>query len=308
MTKHGTISTVEKGSIAEQAGIEKGDVLLSVNGQNIIDIFDYRFLVADEKILVCIEKPDGQVWEIDIEKDQYEDIGLEFDPPIIDRERSCRNKCIFCFIDQLPESMRDTLYFKDDDARLSFLTGNYVTLTNTSDEELERIIKYKLSPVNISVHATDPDIRCKMMNNKFAGKIMNQIAHLTENNITVNCQLVICEGINDGDVMVQSIEDLAVLYPGVNSISVVPVGLTGHREKLFSLQPFDKEEALEIIHRVSALQNRYLKEKGSRIVFCADELYVIAGIENPGYDAYETFPQLENGVGLLAAFEKEFHD
>lgn len=308
MVKHGTICGVEQGSIAEQAGIEKGDILLSVNGRNITDIFDYRFLTADEKILVSVEKPDGQIWEIDIEKDQYEDIGLEFDPPIIDQERACRNKCIFCFIDQLPQSMRDTLYFKDDDARLSFLTGNYVTLTNTSDEELDRIILYKLSPVNVSVHATDPDIRCKMMNNRFAGKIMNQITRLTQNNITVNCQLVLCKGINDGNVMIQSVEDLAALYPGVNSISIVPVGLTAHRENLFPLEPFNKEEAQEIVNRISALQSRYLKEKGSRIVFCADEFYIIAGMENPDYESYESFPQLENGVGLLASFKKEFDD
>lgn len=308
MLKHGTISKVDKGSIAEEVGIEKGDVLLSVNQKNITDIFDYRFLIADEKVLLTVEKPDGQKWEIDIEKDPYEDLGLEFDPPIIDSEKSCRNKCIFCFIDQLPRHMRETLYFKDDDARLSFLTGNYVTLTNTDDAELERIIKYKLSPVNISVHATDPEIRCKMMNNKNAGKIMNQIAKLTDNNITVNCQLVLCKGVNDGTVLETSINDLAELYPGVNSISVVPVGLTAHRENLFPLKPFEPEEALQVIDVVSELQDRYLHQKGSRIVFCADEFYVISGKEIPGYSAYESFPQLENGVGLLSAFEKEFND
>lgn len=306
--KRGLICKVEEGSIAEQAGIEKGDVLLSVNGQDITDIFDYRFFTADENILVAIRKPNGETWEIDIEKDPYEDLGIEFDSPLIDQEKSCRNKCIFCFIDQLPPAMRDTLYFKDDDARLSFLTGNYVTLTNCNNDDLERIIKYKLSPVNISVHATDPEVRRKMMNNRFAGKIMEQIALLTKNNITVNCQLVVCKGINDGKILEKSIQDLAEYYPDVNSISVVPVGLTAHREKLFPLEPFKKEEALEIIHTVEKFQERYLKEKGSRIVFIADEFYVLAEKDYPDYDAYESFPQLENGVGLLASFEKEFND
>ncbi len=308
MFKRGLIKKVDKGSIAEEAGIEIGDVLLSINGQDVTDIFDYRFFITDSYLMLNIEKPTGEQWEIEIEKDEYDDLGLEFEPDLIDREKSCKNKCIFCFIDQLPRNMRSTLYFKDDDVRLSFLTGNYVTLTNTNNDELDRIIKYKLSPVNISVHTTDPDLRCKMMNNKNAGDIMRQIAKLTENNIEVNCQLVICKGINDGCFMERSIEELASFYPGVNSISIVPVGLSEYRDRLYPLKALENEDALQIIKKVSLYQTKYLHKYGSRIVFCADELYIIANKAIPDYDSYETFPQLENGVGLMSLFEKELDD
>lgn len=302
------VKKVEKGSIADEIGLESGDKIVSINGEKVVDIFDYRFLITDEVIELKIIKCNSDLWEIEIEKDVYEDLGLEFDSPMIDSAKSCMNKCIFCFIDQLPRGMRSTLYFKDDDTRLSFLSGNYVTLTNIKDNDLDKIVKYHMSPINISVHTTNPDLRIKMLNNKNAGDVMEKIKKLAKAGIMINCQIVLCRNINDGTELDRTISDLSALYPEVNSISVVPVGLTKYREGLPDLIPHDKISASRTIEQVAEWQERLLKKKGSRIVYPADEFYVMAGCEMPDYYEYEDFPQLENGVGLVALFKHEFND
>jgi len=299
---------VEPDSIAEEAGIEPGDRLLSINGQKIKDIFDYRFLTTEEKLILCIEKRDGEIWEVEIEKEQYEDLGIEFENPMIDDATSCTNKCIFCFIDQLPKGMRKTLYFKDDDTRLSFLTGNYVTLTNIDNRQIERIVKYKMSPVNVSVHTTNPELRVFMLNNRFAGDVLDKIKKLTDGGIIVNCQIVLCKDINDGDELERTIADLGSLYPGVRSISAVPVGITKYRDGLYKLEPFDKESSKIVINQIAGWQKDFLKKYGTRLVYAADEFYIMAGLELPKYEEYEDFPQLENGVGLIALFRQEFYE
>ena len=230
------IDKVQPNSAAMDAGIEPGDLLLAVNGQQITDIFDYRFITADSSLLVEVEKKNGEVWEIEIEKDEYEDLGLEFEDPLISGARHCTNKCLFCFIDQLPKGMRNTLYFKDDDSRLSFLTGNYVTLTNMNREELDRIVRYRMTPVNVSVHTTDPDLRVKMLGNRFAGDVLEKIGIFAEGGIDVNAQIVLCKGLNDGAELDSTLKDLTALRPGIASISVVPVGLTKWREGLYPLE------------------------------------------------------------------------
>ncbi|HHW49749.1 MAG TPA: DUF512 domain-containing protein, partial [Clostridiaceae bacterium] len=302
------IDVVQPDSIAEDAGIEPGDKLLSINGQKIKDIFDYRFLTTEEKLVLCIEKRDGEIWEVEIEKEQYEDLGIEFENPMIDDATSCTNKCIFCFIDQLPKGMRKTLYFKDDDARLSFLTGNYVTLTNIDNSQIDRIIRYKMSPVNVSVHTTNPGLRVFMLNNRFAGDVLDKIKKLTDGGIIVNCQIVLCKGINDGDELDRTIADLGSLYPGVRSVSVVPVGITKYRDGLYKLEPFDKESSNIVINQIADWQKDFLKKYGTRLVYAADEFYIMAGLELPKYEEYEDFPQLENGVGLIALFRQEFYE
>jgi len=302
------IKKVEKGSIADEIGLEPGDKIVSINGEKIEDIFDYRFLITDEVIKLKVIKSDSELWEFEIEKDAYEDLGVEFDSPMIDFAKSCMNKCIFCFIDQLPKGMRSSLYFKDDDTRLSFLSGNYVTLTNMKEKDLDKIIKYHMSPINISVHTTNPDLRVKMLKNKNAGDVMQKIRKLAKAGITINCQIVLCRNINDGTELDRTVNDLFALYPSVNSISVVPVGLTKYREGLPDLIPFDKISASETIEQITKWQERLLKEKGSRVVYLADEFYLMAGYEIPSYDEYEDFPQLENGVGLIALFKYEFSD
>jgi len=307
--KKGTvIREVLKGSIAEEAGIQPGDCILEINGERIKDIFDYRFLITDENVNMVIRKENGDIWDIDIEKDTYEDMGIEFEDPMIDSAKSCANKCIFCFIDQLPKGMRETLYFKDDNTRLSFLTGNYVTLTNISDKELDRIIKYHMSPINISVHSTNPSVRKLMLGNRFAGNILERIKKLVNAGITVNCQIVLCRGINDQEELDRTIKDLSDLYPGVGSISVVPVGITKYREGLYPLVPYDGEESKKVLEQVEGWQKKLLEEKGSRVVYAADEFYIMAEKELPGYEEYEGFPQLENGVGMVALFKEEFFE
>jgi putative radical SAM enzyme (TIGR03279 family) len=301
------IKEIEPGSIAEEAGIEKGDALISVNRQEILDIFDYRFLTANEKVTVEILKKDGETWEIEIEKEEYEDLGIEFEEELMDEVKSCSNKCIFCFIDQLPPGMRSTLYFKDDDSRMSFLTGNYVTLTNIRENEFERIIRYKMSPINISVHTTNPELRVRMLRNRFAGDILEKIKRLTEAGITVNTQIVLCKGINDGKELDRTINDLSSLYPGVLSTSVVPVGLTRWRKGLFVLLPFNKSDSVSVINQVEIWQNKLLAEKGSRAVYLADEFYIMAEKELPPCEDYEGFPQIENGVGMMPLFMEEFY-
>lgn len=300
------INNVLPGSIAEEAGIEKGDVLLSINGENIEDIFDYRFLISDEELTLEIRKENEEIWEIDIEKFEDEDLGIEFIDELIDEAKSCSNKCIFCFIDQMPKGMRDSLYFKDDDMRLSFLSGNYVTLTNMDDSHIDRIIKYRMSPINISVHTTNPDLRVFMLKNRFAANVMSKIRKLAVSGITLNCQIVLCREINDKEELTKSLMDLTKLYPAVNSISIVPVGITKHRDGLCKLMPYDEASSLEVIEQVEKLQEDLLIKHGSRIVYLADEFYVMAGKEIPPYEHYEDFPQIENGVGLISALINEF--
>ena len=305
MCSKNKVYSVSKGSIAEEAGIEAGDLLISINGQPIKDIFDYRFFCTNEELVAEVEKPSGEVWEIEIDKDENEDLGIEFEDSLIDGAKSCTNKCIFCFIDQLPKGMRETVYFKDDDSRLSFLTGNYVTLTNINNEDLNRIIRYRMSPINVSVHTTNPELRKKMLNNRFAGDVLNKIKLLTDAGIEVNCQIVLCRGVNDKDQLDNTIGDLARLYPDMRSISVVPVGITKYREGLFELTPFDRQSCIEVIKQVEKWQDRLLKETGSRIVYLSDEFYINAGYELPDYEHYEDFPQIENGVGLVASLKQE---
>lgn len=302
------ISEVLEGSIAQEAGIEPGDVLMSMNGHPIQDVFDYRFLSAEEEVLLEVSKPDGAVLQVEIEKDEWEDIGLSFEKALLDEERSCRNKCIFCFIDQLPKGMRPTLYYKDDDARLSFLYGNYITMTNMKQDELDRIIRYRLSPVNVSVHTTNPDLRVFMLNNLFAGDILSKMKHLSDHGIILNGQIVLCRGVNDGKELDRTFSDLSSLMPNLNSISVVPVGITRFRHGLPVLQPFDKASANSVIEQVEQWQQGFLKKTGSRRVYLSDEWYLMAEKGIPHYEYYEDFPQIENGVGMAASFMREFHD
>ena len=291
------VSKVYKGSIAEEIGIEVGDVLLSVNGERVEDIIQYKFLISDEYIELEIQKINGRVYLYEIEKDYDEELGIEFTNPIIDKAKSCRNKCVFCFIDQLPEGMRETLYFKDDDSRLSFLQGNFVTLTNMSEDDINNIIKYRISPINISVHTTNPELRRKMINNKFAGKLMDTMRRLAEAGIEMNAQIVLCPGYNDKKELERTLEDLASLRPYVHSAAIVPVGIT--RDNLAKLEIFDEKSASETIDQIHKLQEKYLEELGTRFAFLSDEFYIIAKRPLLKYDEYEGFLQFEDGVGMI---------
>lgn len=302
------IKSILKGSIAEEMEIEAGDFLISINNEEIKDILDYKFQIFDEFITILIEKSYGEEWELEIEKEENEDLGLVFEEELIDKPRNCANKCIFCFMDQLPPNVRETLVFKDDDFRLSFMTGNYVTLTNSGYKDLERIVKYRLSPINISVHATDPDVRKMMLNNKNADKIMEYIKYLTDNDIQINAQIVLCPEINDGEILDKTIEDLYKFYPNLLCIAIVPVGLTKFREGLYPLRTYNKEEAAKVIDQVEAWQKKLKKETGSNIVYVADEFYIKAERDIPEYERYENFPQLEDGIGLMAYFTREFEE
>lgn len=305
---NGLIRRVEPGSIAEEGGIQPGDCLLSVNGTKLKDIFDYRFLMADDFVLLRLRDSSGDEYELEIEKDTYEDIGIEFVNPLMDSDRSCANKCIFCFVDQMPEGMRDTLYFKDDDTRLSFLTGNYVTLTNTSIKELNRIVAYRMSPINISVHTTDPELRKMMLGNKTAGNIMEKIKILADGDIKINAQVVLCPGINDGKYLEKTIDDLLVYHNAVESLSIVPVGISKHREGLYPLRLFTPQEAFEIIRFIQNKQIDIYHKIGRYFVYAADEFYVKAKLPIPNYDRYDSFPQLENGVGMAALLKQEVNE
>ncbi len=300
-----TISYVEPDSLAAQAQIEAGDVLVSVNGHNFHDILEYRYLTSEYEITLEVLKKDGSTEIITIENN-YEDIGIEFSEGLIDEAHSCTNKCIFCFIDQLPKGMRETVYFKDDDTRLSFLQGNYVTLTNMSDEEIDRLIKMRVSPINISVHATEPELRKMMLRNRFAGKCYDIMRKFAENGIYMNCQIVLCPEINDGVHLKRTLDDLAALYPYVGSISVVPVGLTRYREGLYPIKPFTARSSRETIEFAAEFQKKFLKKLGTRLVYLSDEFYVNAGLPVPEAEEYEGFPQIENGVGLIASMREEF--
>ena len=302
------IKEIEAGSIAEELELTPGDELVSINETEIKDILDYHYLIKDEELTVLIRKPDGEEWELDIEKDYDEDLGITFEEGLMDEYRSCRNKCIFCFIDQMPPGMRETLYFKDDDARLSFLQGNYITLTNMSDEEIDRILFYKLSPINISVHTTNEELRCRMLHNRFAGTALEKIKRLKDGGITMNGQIVLCKGWNDGEELEKTMHDLAAFLPEMQSLSVVPVGLTKFREGLAELEVFSKEDSLQVLDTIHRWQNIFLTHYGTRFVYASDEWYIKAELPIPEADSYEGYPQIENGVGLIRSLQEEFKE
>jgi putative radical SAM enzyme (TIGR03279 family) len=306
--KEHRICKIVPGSIAEEMDLEPGDKIISINDQEIEDVFDYHYLINDTFITLVVEKKDGEEWELEIEKEYEEDLGIEFDSGLMDEYRSCRNSCIFCFIDQMPKGMRDTLYFKDDDSRLSFLQGNYVTLTNMSDQDLDRVIKYKLSPINISVQATNPELRCRMLHNRFAGNILERIKKLYDAGITMNGQIVLCKGINDGEELNRSIEELSEFIPHMQSVSVVPVGLTKFRENLYPLEPFSKEEAREVLELIHSWQRKLYREKGTHFIHGGDEWYILAGEPLPVSKTYDGYLQLENGVGMTRLLLDEFKE
>lgn len=295
------------GSIADEINIEPGDKLLSINDKEILDVFDYHYAMTDELLTLLIEKADGQQWEIEIEKDLQDDLGIEFEDGLMDSYHSCTNKCVFCFIDQMPPNMRDTLYFKDDDARLSFLQGNYITLTNLSDEDVERILYYKLSPINVSVHTTNKELRKQMLNNRFAGDALDKLQIFYDNNITMNTQIVLCKGMNDGKELEKTIEDLTKYIPVINSLSVVPVGISKYREGLTNLDKFRAEDSKEVLDIIHKWQKICLEKYDTRFVYGSDEWYLNAGIQIPNEEAYEGYLQIENGVGMVRSFVEEFN-
>lgn len=299
------IKSIETGSIAEELEIEAGDILLSINGEPIIDIIDYMFLTNDDTIEMEIQKPDGEVWTYEIDKDFDEPLGIEFDNPIIDHAKRCTNKCVFCFIDQLPKGLRETLYFKDDDSRLSFLQGNFVTLTNLKETDIDRIIRYRISPINVSVHTTDPELRIRMLGNRFAGNIMQRLERLILGGITVNAQVVLCPGYNDGEALDRTLNDLVNFHPNLNSVAIVPIGLTKHRDGLIPMQAFDQTTALDVIKRVEAFQTEVFKKLSTRFAFLADEFYIQAKAPFPDDAAYESYIQLEDGIGMIRKLTTE---
>lgn len=305
MRKH-IIKDIVPGSIAEEMEIEPGDYLVSINDEEIKDILDYKFQIFDEYIILVIEKKNGEEWDLEIEKEANEDLGIIFPEQLIEKPRSCANKCIFCFMDQLPDKVRNTLVFKDDDFRLSFITGNYVTLTNSGYKDLDRIIRYHLSPINISVHATDPEVRSMMLNNKTAYKVMEYIKYLTEHDIKINAQIVLCPNINDGKVLDKTIKELSEYAPNLQCIAIVPVGLTKYREGLYPLTVFDKEGASRTIDQINGWQAKFREKYGFNLVYLADEFYVKAEREIPEFKDYDDFPQLGDGIGMLAYFKKNF--
>ena len=299
------ISSVAPGSIAQEMGIEPGDRLLEVNGKSPEDVFDYRYLMNEEEILVLIRKANGEECELEIEKEYEDDLGIEFENGLMDDYRSCRNKCIFCFIDQLPKGMRSTLYFKDDDSRLSFLQGNYLTLTNMSEHDIDRIIQYKLSPINISFQTMNPELRCKMLHNRFAGEIFDKVKRLKDAGIIMNGQIVLCRGVNDGAELERSIRELTAYMPQLESVSVVPVGLTRYRDGLYPLEPFTKEDACEVLDLIHGWQEKLYKEWGNHFIHAGDEWYILAERPIPEEKTYDGYLQLENGVGMVRLLEEE---
>ena len=292
------ILKVDPGSIGEELELEPGDCVLTINGNTIQDIFDYEYYVNSPSMIMTVRKADGEEWELDIEND-YEDLGLTFENGLMSDYRSCSNKCIFCFIDQMPPGMRETLYFKDDDTRLSFLQGNYVTLTNLKEQDIERIIRFKLAPINISVQTTNPALRCKMLNNRFAGRALQMIDRLFEAGTPMNGQIVLCRGVNDGDELKRSIEDLTKYIPCMQSVSVVPVGLSRFRDGLYPLEPFTREDACRVIDLIEEWQKKIYKEHGIHFIHASDEWYILAERPLPEEERYDGYIQLENGVGML---------
>ena len=302
------IANVQTDSIAAKKKIAAGDRLVSMNGHEIADVLDYRFYLFEPRLTLCVQTASGKNRTVRIRKPEDEDIGLEFETYLMDTQHTCRNNCIFCFIDQMPPGMRKSLYFKDDDSRLSFLFGNYITLTNLSEHEVERIISMHISPINISVHTTNPDLRCRMMNNRFAGDTLSLLRRFADAGIHMECQLVICPEWNDGDELLRSMCDLAALAPAVESVAVVPVGLTKYREGLTPLRPFTAEESAEVIEMVTHFGDEQLKKTGNRLIYPADEWYVQAGLPIPNEEFYGEMSQLENGVGLVALLRAQFSE
>ena len=302
------IKKILPGSIAEEFELAPGDRLISINGHEIEDIFDYQFYAEDTYIEILIEKPDGEQWILEVDKEEDEDLGIEFDSGLMDEYRSCHNKCIFCFIDQMPKGMRDTLYFKDDDSRLSFLQGNYVTLTNMSDHDLDRIIQYHLSPINISFQTMNPELRCKMLNNRFAGEALKKVDRLNEAGIEMNGQIVLCKGVNDGEELAFSIREMMRYIPNLQSVSVVPVGLSKYRDGLFPLEPFTREDAREVLSTIHHYQNESYQKYGNHFIHASDEWYILAGEELPQEENYDGYLQLENGVGMMRLLLNEFEE
>ncbi len=302
------IASVEPGSIADELELEAGDILLKINGNIIEDVFDYHYLMNEEYVELLIRKADGEEWELEIEKEFEEDLGVSFENGMMDDYRHCTNKCIFCFIDQMPPGMRETLYFKDDDTRLSFLQGNYVTLTNLKEKDVEKIIKYKLSPINISFQTTNPELRCKMLHNRFAGDSLKIVDRLVEAGITINGQIVLCKNWNDGEELERSMSDLYKYVPSLQSVSVVPVGLSKFRDGLEPLEPFTKEDAKKVLARIEKWQKKAYEEYGMHFIHASDEWYLLAEEELPEEESYDGYLQLENGVGMLRLLEREFHD
>lgn len=301
------IASVAPNSIAEELEIEVGDRLLSIDGHELKDVLDYRFYINAEEVTLLVEKPDGELWELDIEND-YEDLGIEFDSGLMSDYKTCTNQCVFCFIDQMPPGMRETLYFKDDDSRLSFLQGNYVTLTNMKDEDIERIINFNLAPINISIHTTNPKLRCEMLHNRFAGEALKYLDKLYEKGIPMNGQIVMCKGYNDGKELEHTLNDLLKYAPVMESVSVVPLGMTKFRRGLKPLEPIDKDSAIQTIGIIEEIQKKAMKKCGSHFVQASDEFYLLAGKEIPQEEQYDGYIQLENGVGMLRLLIEEVKD
>ena len=304
------ITGVEKNSIADKYGIKSGDLLVAINGNEINDLLDYKFYISENNIILTFKKP--EIAKISVKKPKYNDIGLEFATYMMDEKKSCKNKCIFCFIDQLPTNpkLRDTLYFKDDDERLSFLHGNYITLTNLEEHHIDRIIKMRISPVNISVHTTNPELRCKMMNNNRAGETLAYIKRLADNGIDLNTQIVLCKDVNDKQELERTLRDLCAFYPFMKSIAVVPAGLTKYRAQngLYPLKPLNKADCEEVIELCDNLGEENIKKLGERLIYCSDEIFLKAGVDIPPDSYYGDYPQIENGVGMLRNFITEFYD
>ena len=309
-TKGHQISCVQPGSIASELGLQPGDFLLMIDGQPLLDVFDYRMRQLNEQLLLTVRKAGGEMIEFDIEKDEDEDLGLEFENPLLDECSVCQNHCVFCFIDQLPSGLRSSLYFKDDDLRLSFLTGNYVSLTNICVEELDRLISYRLSPMNISVHATDPALRLLMMRHPDAGAVLEKLQRIAAAGIAINAQIVLCPGLNDGAQLSRTIQDLTGLGPAIQSIAIVPVGITRYRKdnRLFQLLALTEATAAAVLAQVQEWQEKLLAQRRTRLIYAADEFYLKAGWALPPAAAYEDFPQLENGVGMASLFRQEMAD
>lgn len=299
------ITSVETGSRAEKCGILAGDILLAINENQINDVLDYRFYLTERQVEIRLSRG-GEEYSVCIKKGEYDDIGLEFETPLMDKKHSCTNKCIFCFIDQNPEGLRESLYFKDDDSRLSFIHGNYVTLTNMTQQDVDRIIKMRMSPINISVHTTNPELRVKMMKNKHSGEVLKYLNDFASAGLTMCGQIVLCRGVNDGEELMRSLNDLVALYPAMSSVAVVPAGLTKFREKLYPLTDFTAEEADEIIDMINSVGDAHKEKTGTRLFYVADEFYLKAGREIPDADYYEDYSQLENGVGMLRSCQDEF--
>ncbi|RHR57067.1 DUF512 domain-containing protein [Clostridium sp. AF18-27] len=302
------IKEVYPGSIAEEMEIEPGDVLLSINNEEIGDVFDYRYLIKDEYVEAVVRKPDGEEWLLEIDKEYDDDLGLEFENSLMSDYRSCSNKCIFCFIDQMPPGMRETLYFKDDDSRLSFLQGNYITLTNMKERDIERIIRMQLAPINISVQTTNPELRCKMLHNRFAGETLKYMKMLYDGHVEMNGQVVCCKGVNDGEELVRTLDDLAGFLPFLRSVSVVPAGITKYRDGLFPIGLFTAGEAGEVIDLIESRQQGYYEEYGLHFIHASDEWYITAGRDFPEEERYDGYIQLENGVGMMRLFINEFNE